>query len=417
MRATILGLMSAAVLLVGTSEAVLALPPPMSLEDRVADSEWVVAGRITKIADDVPANRPHGLVRCVVKVTRVFKGPADLKEVRVLCRKPTERPAAPGGGIVAVAMGSAFRRVEVGHEAIWMLVPHPMGHKFYKELFYHPVHDQDTPEAVASTVAAAADPSKVLKDNAAPKRQRLSAAYLLLRKAVPENSLPLKKSEAVEGGAAVKKQGVRDTTGLELLDARVLDSAVQTALTFFPSMKNDPWPGEHGLARKTLDKVGCPVGELMPQRKQRRRRTREQARRDAEEHRMKWAASIRKWWNENKAKIKLYVPKKVTVAKAPFDPKMAARATVVLRVRLTGLGEGSKYIWQTVEPLDVIKNESKQTFAGPLKVAHYSWAKGVPSGVSTVYLAHYNKTRGDLWKLVDGKAESGVSHPVPPEQN
>lgn len=93
-----------------------------------------------------------------------------------------------------------------------------------------------------------------------------------------------------------------------------------------------------------------------------------------------------------------------------MDDKLAGKAEVVLRVKRLTAGEGSKYLWYRVEVLQVLKNQSSETFTNTLSVAAYSWKDGVPEGESTLYLERYNKTAKGLWKLVGGEASTGVSH-------
>ena len=85
------------------------------------------------------------------------------------------------------------------------------------------------------------------------------------------------------------------------------------------------------------------------------------------------------------------------------------QATVVLRVQhLDALG-GSKYHWDRVQPLQVLKNGSDESFQQPVEVAHYGWNKGVPRGTSTIYLERY----GDAvrhWRLLGSDGALGVSH-------
>jgi len=92
------------------------------------------------------------------------------------------------------------------------------------------------------------------------------------------------------------------------------------------------------------------------------------------------------------------------------DDQLAAKAEVVLRVKRLTPGEGSKYLWYRVKVLQVLKNQSNETFTNTLSVAAYSWKDGVPEGESTLYLERYNKTDKGLWKLLDGEASTGVSH-------
>jgi hypothetical protein len=97
----------------------------------------------------------------------------------------------------------------------------------------------------------------------------------------------------------------------------------------------------------------------------------------------------------------------------PVDPNKAKKAEVVLRVRLLAAGEGSKYLWDRVEVLRVLKNKSRHSFGQHLSVAHYSWQPGVPVGTCTIYLERYDPRRNDVWKLVGGSGEEGVSHVTP----
>ncbi len=87
----------------------------------------------------------------------------------------------------------------------------------------------------------------------------------------------------------------------------------------------------------------------------------------------------------------------------------AARAKVVIRARLVSFEGGSKYVWQVVEPLEVIKNETPFAFDAPFRVANYSWDGSVPEGISTLYLEPYGG--GDnVWRLLDGSSSKGISH-------
>jgi hypothetical protein len=97
-------------------------------------------------------------------------------------------------------------------------------------------------------------------------------------------------------------------------------------------------------------------------------------------------------------------------APPPADAKRVERVPVVIRVRLISGGGGSKYLWPEVELVAVIKNESRHTFPKRFKVAHYSGAPGIPSGVSTLYLQRYNSVDESLWRLLEGSGASGVSH-------
>lgn len=94
-----------------------------------------------------------------------------------------------------------------------------------------------------------------------------------------------------------------------------------------------------------------------------------------------------------------------------IDNTLAKNAEVVLRIKCEKeTGACDKYCWQKVKILKIIKNEKNYKFNDALEVAYYSWDKGIPIGISTIYLEKYNPERNDLWKLVGGKSETGVSH-------
>lgn len=93
------------------------------------------------------------------------------------------------------------------------------------------------------------------------------------------------------------------------------------------------------------------------------------------------------------------------------EPSCPATARVVLRVQWLRDGEApSKYAWQEVRVLSVLKNDSEHTFSNVVKIAHYNWTNGIPKAVCTVYLERYNSSSDDLWKLMGGSAATGVSN-------
>ena len=102
-----------------------------------------------------------------------------------------------------------------------------------------------------------------------------------------------------------------------------------------------------------------------------------------------------------------------TADSSTVDPNKVKKAEVVLRVKLRSSGEGSKYLWDKVEVLQVVKNKSGYAFRKNLSVAHYSWKLGIPEGTCTIYLERYNPKRNNLWKLLNGSGEDGISHVMP----
>jgi len=86
------------------------------------------------------------------------------------------------------------------------------------------------------------------------------------------------------------------------------------------------------------------------------------------------------------------------------------RAEVVLRVKRLSFDGSDKHAWYTVKISKVIKNTSGEVFGTTLKIASYSWKRGIPEGESTVYLQHYNKSKKKFWMLLGGEAATGVRH-------
>ena len=98
-----------------------------------------------------------------------------------------------------------------------------------------------------------------------------------------------------------------------------------------------------------------------------------------------------------------------------MDRDRADKVPVVLRVRLVKPAAGvDKYGWDEVEVLHVLKNTSGQHFGKTLSVAFVNTRTGVPAGLSTIYLEPYNAQlpNNGHWKLLNGGAPDGVSHPA-----
>ena len=96
-----------------------------------------------------------------------------------------------------------------------------------------------------------------------------------------------------------------------------------------------------------------------------------------------------------------------------FDSKLAKNVPVVLRVKVTQLGIGSKYHWTTVDALRVVKNSSIVKIPKSLNIAATSWGQGLPVGTCTVYLVRYNDTSPECgWKLYEpDDSSAGYTHP------
>jgi hypothetical protein len=92
------------------------------------------------------------------------------------------------------------------------------------------------------------------------------------------------------------------------------------------------------------------------------------------------------------------------------DSVSAGKVPVVLRVRLLKRQGSDKFGWDMVRLVGVIKNTSSFTFPDEFLIAHYSGEPGIPDGQSTVYLQPYNPTSDNLWMLLEGSGNKGVSH-------
>jgi hypothetical protein len=92
------------------------------------------------------------------------------------------------------------------------------------------------------------------------------------------------------------------------------------------------------------------------------------------------------------------------------DSVSAGKVPVVLRVRLLNRQGSDKFGWDMARLVGVIKNTSNFKFPDEFLIAHYSGEPGIPDGQSTVYLQPYNPTSDNLWMLLEGSGNKGVSH-------
>jgi len=301
--------------LLALSSAATAMIAWAPLEDRAAESDLIVIGEIVGIGQAGVVKGAPDLTPCTIKVTRVLKGDAGTREVRMLWRKPPE--AKPGRPLIVSNPAPIVYRV--GQKEIWMLKKHPVVADVYTEGHPYLREPVDKADLVVAVVGAMRNPEATLKDAKAKRRLRFSAAYSLLRDAVPESKLPVTSKRAIVEGKKETKKVVPDTSGHELLPAETVNLAVPAVIDYFTTdelyMQN--------VAYTVLYKIGIPLGELMPPQERVRGQTGEQARRAAAERRKITAEAIRKWWAANSGKLKLYVPKKVAAARRhePTKPK------------------------------------------------------------------------------------------------
>ena len=72
----------------------------------------------------------------------------------------------------------------------------------------------------------------------------------------------------------------------------------------------------------------------------------------------------------------------------------------MVRAQLIEPGEGSKYLWDKIKILEVIRNTSSYKFPSVLSVARESIEPELPAGECMLILEYYNPNRKDLWKIV-----------------
>jgi RNA polymerase sigma factor (sigma-70 family) len=99
-----------------------------------------------------------------------------------------------------------------------------------------------------------------------------------------------------------------------------------------------------------------------------------------------------------------------------FDAEKAKKAKAVWRVELAEAiqpdpgAKGGRHRWDVVKVLKVLQGSVPSP--GKTMVGHMMDKAGVPAGVSTIYVVHYNDIESDPqnWQLVGDSAETGVSH-------
>jgi len=102
------------------------------------------------------------------------------------------------------------------------------------------------------------------------------------------------------------------------------------------------------------------------------------------------------------------------------DPERLKKARVVLRVKWLQISPPGGNPSDTVELLEIIKNESDVKWGKKVRIDYEPGKKGVPHDECTVYLEINEKLKGKPWALMGGGAVTGVSHvgkqnELPPE--
>lgn len=95
----------------------------------------------------------------------------------------------------------------------------------------------------------------------------------------------------------------------------------------------------------------------------------------------------------------------------PIDSQKSKAAQAIIRAVLIQEGTGDKYIWDTVQVLEVLKNDLNFNFPKKLAVARYSWDAGFKcTGEFILYLTPYPLGAQELnedkaWMRLGGKSE------------
>jgi hypothetical protein len=105
----------------------------------------------------------------------------------------------------------------------------------------------------------------------------------------------------------------------------------------------------------------------------------------------------------------------------PWDSRLYAKASAVIRAKVVERGGGSKYWVTKVKLLEVFKKPEGAMLPSEFWLYHYSFGSGIPDGILTLYLVPYNKIDpGFAWKLFeeckrisgDLQCSEGFSHKV-----
>ena len=94
----------------------------------------------------------------------------------------------------------------------------------------------------------------------------------------------------------------------------------------------------------------------------------------------------------------------------PVDAERLKKAAVVLRVKWLSISPPGGNPSDTVEVLEIIKNEPNAAWGKKTRIDYEPGKQGVPHDECTVYLEINEKLRGTPWALMGGGAEAGVSH-------
>jgi hypothetical protein len=272
-----------------------------TLEERCMKSDVVLVGKLTKIDPATILKAAPGRVPCTIEVSKVLKGPKDLKEVTMLW----DVRAEPEGINKEELKEFGRVRYREGKSQIWMLGKSTVVENGYMDRFPYQIEPTTAADAIVTVLKGLEDPAKTLKDEPLDQRQKLSAAYAVLCRARPESRLPL-------------KDGQIDTSDFKLVDRQLAHSAVGAAIQFFPDLDQS----EYAASEILLERIGCPVGKLRPETEVKMGLPPEEQRRARMRHRQRWSLEVEKWWHSQKKTIKIYASTKPEADGA--DSKMPA---------------------------------------------------------------------------------------------
>ena len=95
------------------------------------------------------------------------------------------------------------------------------------------------------------------------------------------------------------------------------------------------------------------------------------------------------------------------------DTKLYGKATAVVRVWVKSSEGGSKYHWVNVLNHATIKQPKASKLPAEMRIAYYSFGRGLPEGFATLYLVRYGHKDWKLLEIFDPKTKTyskGYSH-------
>ncbi|QCE40148.1 hypothetical protein [Psychroserpens sp. NJDZ02] len=102
------------------------------------------------------------------------------------------------------------------------------------------------------------------------------------------------------------------------------------------------------------------------------------------------------------------VKEKTLQDNSKIDAVKYSKSKAIIKGKLIECGSGNKYLYPTIQVMDILMNTSGLHIKDTIKVAHYNWKSGIPKDKECIiYLTSWpidseNFNKNESWMLIEG---------------